>query len=456
MVTLLWTDGERHISDFNQLAARLSLQGCCVSQDTSLRRLCQQGTLPKGRRGCLLSTLSLQPVRQLALKDAASAAMVAGTDRPDLHCACRSSSLPKKSIAFLHDAAYSIKSSQTALPTLRPLCLNKITFQMPFSHIIGQAKALNLLRRALAGGRLAHGYLFTGPEGVGKGSAARALAGKLLCCDRGDGPPCGCCPGCRKFAAGSHPDFLQLQPEGAGIKINQIRELKKALSFPPFERGMRVVIIDETQTMGREAANSLLKLLEEPPPDNLLLLVASDAEPLLDTIISRCQVISFGPLTEEQAAQVIRRTHPHLSLDEVRTMAKLTGGCPGRTDALHSSEVLELHQECLAALKERMGQAEAVEQALDLARRLAELKEELHLFLDLLALFFKDAMTGMICNREPAADHALAAREDWNLPQLSAMVSAVEAARSDLARNCSRALVCEALLLDMFCGREAQ
>lgn len=323
---------------------------------------------------------------------------------------------------------------------------------MPFSHIIGQAHALNLLCRALAGGRLAHGYLFTGPEGVGKRSTARALAAKLLCHNKGDGPPCGCCLGCRKFTAGSHPDFLQLQPEGAGIKINQIRELKKALQFPPFERGMRVVIIEESQTMGREAANSLLKLLEEPPPDNLLLLAASDAEPLLDTIISRCQVIPFGPLTEAQTAQVIRQTHPQLSHDEVRTMAKLTGGCPGRTDALHSSEVLELHQECLAALKERRGQAEAVEQALDLAQRLAELKEELHLFLDLLALFFKETMTGILCHRELSADHALAAREGWNLPQLSAMVSAVEAARSDLARNCSRALVCEVLLLRVLEG----
>ncbi len=324
---------------------------------------------------------------------------------------------------------------------------------MLFSQIIGQAKALNLLRRALASNRLAHGYLFTGPEGVGKRSTARALAAQLLCHEKGNGPPCGICLGCRKVSAGSHPDFLHIKPEGASIKINQVRELKKALSFPPFERGMRVVIIEETQTMGREAANSLLKLLEEPPPDNLILLVATDTEPLLETILSRCQVIPFVALTEEQAAQVIQRTHPQLSPDEVRTMAKLTGGCPGRTDSLHSSEVLALHQECLATLLESStGQAETVELALDLARRLAELKEELHLFLDLLSLFFKETMTNMLCAKEPPRT----ARERWNLPQLSAMVSAVEAARSDLARNCSRALVCEVLLLELFCGRREQ
>ncbi|MCW5199908.1 hypothetical protein VU05_04275 [Desulfobulbus sp. F1] len=102
---------------------------------------------------------------------------------------------------------------------------------MPFSQIIGQPKALSLLRRALIGGRMAHGYLFTGPEGVGKNTIARALAAKLLCQQKGTGQPCGYCPGCKKFIASSHPDFLQIKPDGAGIKINQIRELKKSSQF---------------------------------------------------------------------------------------------------------------------------------------------------------------------------------------------------------------------------------
>jgi DNA polymerase-3 subunit delta' len=324
---------------------------------------------------------------------------------------------------------------------------------MPFSHLIGQTKALSLLRRALAGNRLAHGYLFTGPEGVGKTTAARAVAAKLLCQQQGDGPPCGSCPGCRKVAAGGHPDLLQLKPDGAAIKISQIRELKKALSFPPFERGMRVAIIEEAQTLGREAANSLLKLLEEPPPDNLLLLVASDAEPLLDTIVSRCQVIPFAALSEAQALQVIRRTHPQLTSDEAQLMAKLTGGCPGRTAALWSSDVLSLHQECLRILLAAgtKSEAEAVEQALHLAGRMADIKEELHLCLDLLSLFFKEVMTDMLCGRAAEGELAQTAAARWSVQRLSAMIEAAAAARSDLARNCSRALVCEVLLLELCC-----
>jgi DNA polymerase-3 subunit delta' len=325
---------------------------------------------------------------------------------------------------------------------------------MPFAHLIGQTKALSLLQRALTSGRLAHAYLFSGPDGVGKATAARAVAATLLCTQRGNGPPCGQCPGCRKRAAGSHPDLLQLKPDGAHIKISQIRALKEAVRFPPFERGMRVTLLDEVQTMGREAANSLLKLLEEPPPDNLLLLVASDAEPLLDTLVSRCQVIPFGSLSETQALQVIRRTHPQCSTEEARLLAKLTGGCPGRTDALWSSEVFGLHQECLRSLLAAgsQGEAEAVEQALYLARQMADLQEELNLCLDLLNLLFKDVLTALLCGKAPEEDLAQQAAARWSLARLSAMTEAVEAARSDLARNCSRALVCEVLLLELFCG----
>ncbi|XOF32601.1 MAG: DNA polymerase III subunit delta' [Candidatus Electrothrix sp. YB6] len=331
---------------------------------------------------------------------------------------------------------------------------------MPFSTLIGQPKAVELLSRALQSNRLAHGYLFLGPEGVGKATAARALAARLLCRTTEDTSSCGHCSDCIKFSSGNHPDFLAVRPDGAGIKINQIRELKRSLSFPPFAGDLRVVILEDVQTMGREAGNSLLKILEEPPPDNLLLLVAADSEPLLETILSRCQVIPFVPLNMEQTAEVIRRNHPDFSPEEVRSLAELTGGCPGLADTLHNDEVLQLHKECIRALlQETRTQAQAVEEALYLAGQMAELKDGLHQFLDLLALYFKEIMISVLCTKEQigadsAADSAAypAARERWSLQQLSAMVDAVDAARRELARNCNRALVCEVLLLELFCG----
>jgi DNA polymerase-3 subunit delta' len=327
---------------------------------------------------------------------------------------------------------------------------------MPFSSIIGQPKAVNLLTRALNGNRLAHGYLFVGPGGVGKTTTAHALAAHLFCQTAEASTPCGHCSGCIKVRSGNHPDLLTIRPEGAGIKIQQIRELKKNLSFPPFEAEMRIVIIEDTQTMKREAGNSLLKILEEPPPNNLLLLVAADSEPLLDTIVSRCQVIPFMALSAEQAVAIIQRNHPDFDAEEAEALAKLTGGCPGQAGTLYNDEVLLLHKECIQALSAKNGtQAESLEQALYLAARLAELKDGLDQLFDLLALSLKENMITLLSeNKQTDPDVPSVAqgraREHWNLPRLSAMVDAVDAARRQLARNCNRALVCEVLLLELF------
>lgn len=323
---------------------------------------------------------------------------------------------------------------------------------MPFSAIIGQPKAVNLLTRALNSNRLAHGYLFVGPEGVGKSSTARALAAHLFCQEPLSTAPCSHCGGCVKFSSGNHPDFQLIRPEGAGIKIQQIRELKKTLSFPPFTAEQRIVIIEDAQTMGREAGNSLLKILEEPPPNNLLLLVAADSEPLLETIVSRCQLIPFMPLPPEQAVRIIQHNHPEFTAEEARAMAKLTGGCPGQAGTLYNDDVLLVHKDCIHALSNPgASRAEALEQALYLAGRLAELKEGLDQVLDLFDLHFKEKMISLL-NREQEAGPAPAPgmREGWNLQRLSAMVDAVEAARRQLARNCNRALVCEVLVLEFF------
>ncbi len=325
---------------------------------------------------------------------------------------------------------------------------------MLFSEIIGQPKAVKLLSRALAGNRLAHGYLFTGPDGVGKTATAMALAACLFCEAPDAERPCGHCSGCLKFSSGNHPDFVSIRPDGAAIKIGQVRGLKKDLSFPPFEAGMRVVVIEDVQTMRREAGNSLLKILEEPPPDNLLLLIASESESVLSTIISRCQVIPFVPLTLGDAVTVICRLSPELSPDEAHALAVLTSGCPGQVKALHGEDVLQLRTDCIhALLVDRQGEARSVEQALDLAGRMADLKDGMDALLGLLAIFFKEIMVDILCDGESAGDEeAKAARERWNLQQLSDMIKAVDSARRGLAGNCNRGLVCEVLLLELFAG----
>ncbi|MBU2538126.1 MAG: ATP-binding protein, partial [Proteobacteria bacterium] len=119
-----------------------------------------------------------------------------------------------------------MKQSQT----YSPLC---------FAEIIGQDKAKKLLHRAVEQHRLSHALLFKGPMGVGKKTFARIFAAFLNCRQPENYESCGRCPSCLKFQASSHPDFIVIEPEGAAIKINQVRELKKNLAFPPLEAKIR-------------------------------------------------------------------------------------------------------------------------------------------------------------------------------------------------------------------------
>ncbi|GBE12464.1 DNA polymerase III subunit tau [bacterium BMS3Bbin14] len=326
-----------------------------------------------------------------------------------------------------------------------------------FSGIQGQPKAVKLLSRALSTGRLAHAYLFTGPEGVGKATTARAVAAFLFCEAERKTAPCGHCAGCLQFASDNHPDFLLIRPQGATIKIDQIRALKKALAFPPLEAERRVILVEDVHTMRRETGNSLLKMLEEPPPDNLLILIASASEPMLPTILSRCQVIPFFPLPVGLAADILLRLDPHLQRDEALDLAGLTDGCPGRARSLDTDGVPAMRNEILEALlAPAAGEAEAMENALALAARAAELKDGLPSLLDLLRIFFQEVMVASLTGSRPkgeactAAGHIDRARERWNLTQLSDSIKSIDYAEKALGRNCNRALVCEVLFLNLF------
>jgi len=334
---------------------------------------------------------------------------------------------------------------------------------MVFADILGQEKATRLLTRSMASGRLAHAYLFTGPDGVGKASTARAMAATLFCRNTGESAPCGTCSGCLKFSSHNHPDFLHILPEGAVIKIDQIRELKKTLSFPPLESPLRITLIEDVHTMRREAANSLLKLLEEPPPHNLLLLTADESEPLLPTIMSRCQIIPFYSLPAETAAEILLRNNSDLTRDTALPLAVLSGGCPGRHRNLDTDQLLRLHREIIdLLLNEQDSDAAHTENALHLAVKAGELKEELETLLDLIHLFFKEVMVTLLCGSDGPVGHlylepfVIRARERWNLEQLSDNIQIVDFAKQALARNCNRQTVCEVLLLRLTAEAETE
>jgi DNA polymerase-3 subunit delta' len=162
--------------------------------------------------------------------------------------------------------------------------------------------AADMLSRSLKSGRLAHAYLFLGPEGSGQAETANYFAQSILCVGEGE-RPCGRCNQCRKFASGNHPDVLTLEPDGNAIKIAQIRELQHAFSRKGLEAVRKVYIVHQADKMTVEAANSLLKFLEEPTSPITAILLAESKSKLLPTIVSRCQIIPFQRRSPKEVEQ---------------------------------------------------------------------------------------------------------------------------------------------------------
>lgn len=278
-----------------------------------------------------------------------------------------------------------------------------------FADILGQERAHGLIRRAVDRDRLPHAYLFHGRKGVGKTTTAFALAQYLNCENRGDEDACGDCRSCRRFHALKHPDLhwifpmpgssqgqkfkgeqraKHLQdamaerlapgihgltyPGAASIAIGRdedtrmgsVGELRRQAGYAPMEAATKVFVVTEAERMTREAANSLLKVLEEPPPDNLLVLTTERPGDLLDTIVSRCQSVRFDALPEETIVSLLlerggpvdkkgNRTPP--AEEAAAVAAALAGGSLTVAAGLIEEDVAAIRDEALAFLTQIPG-----------------------------------------------------------------------------------------------------
>jgi DNA polymerase-3 subunit delta' len=216
---------------------------------------------------------------------------------------------------------------------------------MAIARIIGHAHARQLLLRALAGPRRAHAYLFDGPRGVGKMSLATEFARALLC-EAGGPDACDRCPACDKLTRGLHPYYFHfsLPPGDRNISIETLRkeeQLGRKIALKPCGSPYKIAAFDDAEMLSADAANWLLKILEEPPPQTIFLLVTAVRRQLPSTILSRCQRIRCGRLSPAETKRVLvdRASMPEAEAEKLLPFAD---GSPGRALALRESGTLDL------------------------------------------------------------------------------------------------------------------
>ncbi|MDI6762501.1 MAG: DNA polymerase III subunit delta' [Thermodesulfobacteriota bacterium] len=201
---------------------------------------------------------------------------------------------------------------------------------MSFKDVMGHERPINLLQRAIAQEKVVHSYLFLGSEGIGKSLVALQFA-KALNCLEGENKPDGCdrCPSCKKIDHRLHPDVSLIEPEGQTLKVDQVREMQRALAYRPYEGRRRVFILTAADRMAPNMSNTLLKTLEEPPLHTLIILLANSPKWILPTILSRCQSIRFNPLPSHLVSDWLAK-EKGLEEKEAHLLASLSEGSPGK------------------------------------------------------------------------------------------------------------------------------
>jgi len=204
----------------------------------------------------------------------------------------------------------------------------------------------------IEGDNLPHALLLVGRRGIGKLHLAQQLA-DLLLCSTDQSSPCGECKGCRLIAVGNHPDFKIVTPpeDKRVINVDQIRELSHYLSLTALYDGYQVVIITPADLMNVNAANSLLKTLEEPPAKTLLMLLSDRPASLPATIRSRCQLINFEKPAHEEALAWLNEQLPELPSQQHETLLELAEGAPLRAAEMATSGSIAQRSEMIEDLE---------------------------------------------------------------------------------------------------------
>ena len=322
-------------------------------------------------------------------------------------------------------------------------------------QIAGQDKILALLDYSLKTNNIAHAYLLVGPRHVGKGTLALNLA-QALNCD-GIKPPCGQCRSCRRILENKHADVTSTGLDSRmEIGIDDIRELQHLANLPPYEGKCKVFIIEDAEYLSTEAANSLLKVLEEPPPKVIWLLLAAEEQRLLPTVASRCQRLELKPMSLEQTQKILANSY-NVDLAKAKLLAHLCQGCLGWALSVLADDNL-FQQRCqtvdklssllIASLEERFAYAQVLATQLSQDRKfVAEVaKIWLSWWRDLMLI--KGNCKEAIINIDYEAVLEKQTRV-LSLSEIKGFISRLSSVQEEISQNVNPRLALESLMLNL-------
>jgi len=336
--------------------------------------------------------------------------------------------------------------------------------------LIGNARALAAVQRALGSPSPPHAWLFVGPEGVGKAALAHWLAQAVNCAARSQQQgarsqePCGECAQCDRIARGIHSDVMTVsipvaeanEPQHKDISVDQVRDVERAVALAPFEGRTRVVIIDPADAMSTGAQNAFLKTLEEPPPNAMFVLIATQVDALLPTVRSRCALIEFGLVPTAEIGHALRQRG--VEEERARLLARLSNGRPEKALAL-ADDASRLEKRSEALEQARALAAMPMGDLMDLSERMAQQfrrdREAVLGRLDGWLAWWRDVL--LVCASEVDSGDGLAnidmlegLREDagqYDRDDVVAFVRALRECRRRLEGNVQARIALDALLV---------
>ncbi|MCR4435009.1 MAG: DNA polymerase III subunit delta' C-terminal domain-containing protein [Clostridiales bacterium] len=324
---------------------------------------------------------------------------------------------------------------------------------MNFNDIIGQQEVVEGLKNSIKTNKTGHAYIFNGPRGIGKKTAARIFAGLMLCSKADPTGTCGECTPCRLFANNSNPDFREIEAGGASIGVDDIRSIQGDIMVKPLYSPRKVYLILDAEKMTVQAQNGLLKTLEEPPPYATLILTTSNADALLETVKSRAFKYNFKKNTPEEVLRALA-SRPGSRDKDMRFIASYADGVIGTAlELVNSEEFFSLREKTLEIFLEL--RKAKLSDIFDMYRFFEANKDHMDTILDTLLLLYRDMLVFKETGKEnilinsDKKDIILRNVGNFTVQNLIHHMGAIDTTRRMIKQNANFQLAIEVMLMKL-------